>query len=108
MIITQESSDAAPNSPRDSNGYVKSRHFEKRQAQRHITDAEVALTLRFGEMFYQGSDRVFFLGKKRIPAGLKAQLSERIHGTTVVATSDCVLVTAYRNPEARRALRRSA
>jgi hypothetical protein len=86
--------------------YVHSAHFKRRQAQRKVSDAAVALALCFGETFFQGEDRVYFLGRKHIPAFVPAPMASYLDGTTVVLGPDDVLVTTFRNPEARRALKR--
>ncbi len=87
-------------------GLAKSAHFQQRQAQRKLTDEQIDLALRFGEKFYQGNDCVYFLGRKRIPRVIDPESARRLDGTTVVVGGDQSLVTAFRNPEFRRHLRR--
>jgi len=84
----------------------KTAHFVLRQAQRKVSDAAIALALQCGEVFFQGSDRVYFLGRKRIPTVVPIPVAHRLDGTTVVVGPGNVLITAYRNPLGRGALKR--
>ena len=93
--------------------FVKTPHFVERQSQRHIPDARIALALRFGQTFYQGTERVFFLGRKQLlraqralGSTLDADEARRADGTVVVVGGDNALVTTYRNPNYIRHLRR--
>lgn len=85
---------------------IRSAHFAQRQAQRKVSDQAIVLALRFGDTFFQGADRVYFLGRKAIPDYVPAPLASRLDGTTVVVGPDKTLVTTYRNPKGRRALKR--
>jgi hypothetical protein len=86
--------------------FVKSAHFRTRQTQRSVSDYAIGLTLKYGDVFFQGTDRVYFLGRKRIPASIPPAQAELLDGTTVVLGMDNVLVTTYRNRDAHRSLRR--
>lgn len=92
---------------------VKTSHFDERQRQRSIPDSLVRLALAYGERFFQGDQRVYFLGRKhlrRIARILNSRqddgLLARADGTVVVTGADDVLITAYRNPKYIRHLRR--
>jgi Predicted membrane protein len=92
----------------------KTRHFEERQRTRRISDESVFLALRYGQRFYEGEDRVYFLGRKHLrrvsggPGGaiLDERERRRADGTVVVVGPDGQLVTTYRNPRFCRTLRR--
>lgn len=91
----------------------KTAHFVQRQQARRITDTLVAWALTFGQRFYEGEDRVFFLGHRqldRLQRVLRITLSPDDHrhaeGVVVIIHQDGTLVTAYRNPEYCRVLRR--
>jgi|GEM_PF-2715064 hypothetical protein len=86
--------------------FIKTAHFERRQAQRKVSDAAIALALRCGDVFFQGEDRVYFLGRKHLPPSVRDADVRHLDGTTVVLGPENVLVTTFRNPAARRALKR--
>lgn len=93
--------------------YVKTGHFLERQRQRHIHDTQVALAIQYGQPFYQGQEKVYFLGRKQLQRAarvLGARLSckdvKDADGTVVVVADDHSLVTTYRNPNYIRHLRR--
>ncbi len=86
--------------------YMKTKHFELRQAQRKIPDAQVILALQYGRRFYEGEDRVYFLGRKHLPNGLDSNMVHRANGTVVVVGVRGELLTTYRNPRFIRELRR--
>jgi hypothetical protein len=95
--------------------FEKTAHFIERQRKRGITDVLIALTIAWGEKFYQGSECVYFLGHRHLQYALqkrKMQLSDqeiqRAEGTVVVVGIDNCLITAYRNPRYIRHLRRCA
>lgn len=96
-----------------SNTYRKTDHFIERQRQRHIPDTYVGLALQWGQPFYHGTDKVYFLGRKQLQrAGrslgkeLSADAVRKADGTVVVVSEDNALVTTYRNPQYIRHLRR--
>jgi hypothetical protein len=86
--------------------YTPCGHFTMRQAQRGISDEMVALALQFGKPFYEGEDRVYFLGRRQMPKGIDSRLAERANGMVVVVGPDHTLVTTYRNPDFRKTLKR--
>lgn len=90
-----------------SNEFYKTEHFLLRQAQRKITDAEIALTLTRGRRFYEGQEQVYFLCRKNIPkiAG-ERDFGRRASGTVVVVGPDRALITTYRNARFLRDLKR--
>ena len=92
---------------------IKTGHFTERQRQRLIPDDRIALALRWGQCFYQGDDRVFFLGRKQLARAQRQmgtawsdETVRKTDGTVVVVAGDGVLVTTYRNPKHIRHLRR--
>jgi hypothetical protein len=84
----------------------RTEHFQRRQAQRSITDVEVGLALRHGRCFFEGEDRVYFLGKKQMPSALDARVAGRLDGLTVVVNVDGALITVWRNPNGLRKIRK--
>ena len=81
-------------------GFEKTAHFIERQQQRGITDPLVTVAIACGEKFYQGSELVYFLGRKHLERAqrkLGAVLSERevrrAEGTVVVVGVDNHLIT---------------
>lgn len=93
-------------------GLEKTAHFIERQHQRSITDPLVIMAIACGERFYQGSERVYFLGRKhlaraqrKLGAALSEREARRAEGTVVVVGVDNHLITTYRNPSYIRHLR---
>ena len=85
--------------------FVKTAHFEQRQAQRKITDQIVALTVSRGRRFHEGDDTVYFLRRRDLPSTLSHEASRRADGTIVVVGTGGALLTTYRNPLYLRALK---
>lgn len=101
----------------ENGAYVKTLHFQARQQQRHISDERVWLALGWGQVFYQGREKVYFLGRKQIGRAQKAlgaglpltpQDWHDADGTVVVVGEDGALVTTYRSLHDIRRLRRCA
>ena len=86
------------------NRYKISRHAARRMAQRNLSVGDVALVLRFGRQEHRTGVKFFFLGERDVPKGLEREL-ERLVGTTVVATDECIL-TVYRNENALAQIKR--
>jgi hypothetical protein len=86
--------------------FTPSDHFRMRQAQRGITGDMVKLALRYGKPFYEGSDRVYFLGRRQMPRGIDGRVADRANGTVVVVGPDDRLITTYRNPNFVKTLKR--
>src|SRR4051812_25308155 len=110
---TYGSDSAEVTSAAGSAAVFKSSHFAARQRQRQIADTWVWAALRFGQPFYQGGDRVFFLGRKQLDRARRAtggvfgsEEAKKADGTVVVVGPDNTLVTTYRNPHYIRHLRR--
>ena len=87
-------------------GTTKSAHFAVRQVQRGVSDEMVALALRYGRRFYEGEDRVYFLGRRQMPGEIDPRVADRANGTVVVVAPGEHLVTTYRNPRYVRTLKR--
>lgn len=93
--------------------FFKTAHFTERQGRRGVGDAVARLAIACGRCFYEGEDRVFFLGRDAIrkrfqnePPSVIAEWLERGDGVVVVvAPGDC-LVTTYKNPDFIRTLKR--
>lgn len=93
--------------------HVKSLHFLERQRQRSLPDELIRITIAYGQKFYQGSEVVYFLSRKRIRrverifgTRLDAEVVRSADGIVVVSGQNQTLVTAYRNPKYIRHLRR--
>lgn len=93
--------------------YHKTPHFTERQRQRRISDERIWLALNWGQTYYQGDQKVYFLGRKQLGRAqrvLGKMFSEdemqKADGTVVVVANDNALVTTYRNPNYIRHLRR--
>ena len=85
----------------------------ERQCQRQVADVEVALAITYGERFFEGNDRVYFLGQRRLkklreqfPATVDERTVRRADGTVVVVGEDGSLITTYRNPRFISVLKR--
>ncbi len=85
-------------------------HVQLRQAQRNISDQDVAFVLHFGRRIHNAGALHVFLGRRDLPADRRLRRRfERLVGTVLVLCDDgetSVLVTAYRNRNALRELRR--
>jgi hypothetical protein len=85
-------------------------HVQLRQAQRNISDQDVAFVLCFGRQIHCAGALHVFLGRRDLPADRRLRRRfERLVGTVLVLCHDgeiLVLVTAYRNRNALRELRR--
>ena len=86
------------------NKYRISKHAARRMAQRNLNVGDVVLVLRFGRKEHRTGVRFFFLGERDVPKGLEREL-ERLVGTTIVATDECIL-TVYRNEKALAQIKR--
>ena len=96
----------------------KSAHFIERQRTRNIPDPLICLALAFGDCFYEGDERVYFLGRKQIARyqqthAASGPSTERVpyftDGVVVVVAATVegdILVTTYRNAVYCRKLRR--
>ena len=84
----------------------KCNHFFRRQLERRVSDEDVAMALQYDKRFYEGEDRVYFLGRRQISPGLPARVAGRLNGTTVVVGPGGRLVTVWRNPKSHRTLKR--
>jgi hypothetical protein len=97
----------------DVTQWTKSTHFKERQRRRFLSDEVVRLTLAYGEKFFQGSQTVYFLSRRRIRRAeqdmgtrLDDKTMRSADGAVVVAAQDRTLVTVYRNPKYWGHLRR--
>jgi hypothetical protein len=86
------------------NKYRISKHAARRMAQRNLSVGDVALVLRLGRREHRTGVKFFFLGERDVPPGQEREL-ERLVGTTVVATDECIL-TVYRNERALAHIKR--
>jgi len=87
-------------------------HAQVRQAQRNISDDDVQFVLRYGRKVRCAGALHVFLGKRDLPRDRRLQCRfEHLVGTMLVlcdAGERPVLLTAYRNRNALRELRRKA
>lgn len=87
-------------------------HAQVRQAQRNVSDQDVAFVLRYGRRIRCAGALHVFLGKRDVPRDRRLQRRfEHLVGTVLVvcdAGERPVLLTAYRNRNALRELRRKA
>lgn len=73
-------------------------HALLRMAQRGVSDAQVERVLRYGRKIYNRGALVIVVGKREIRR--LARFVDDIHeldGLHVVVTTECVVITAYRN-----------
>lgn len=89
-----------------------SRHAVVRQAQRNMSDADVAFVLEHGRQVRCAGALHVFLGRRDIPADRETQRRfGHLEGTVLVLADDnsqLVLITAYRNREALKEIRAKA
>jgi hypothetical protein len=83
-------------------------HADLRCVQRNLSEDEVHFIIEYGEMTRRTGVIFFHLRKRDIPQHYsKNQRLARLVGTTVVVDKECSLViTVYRNDEARKKDRR--
>jgi len=86
--------------------FARTDHFCERQGQRQVRDHEIALALRYGVRVHDQGDRVYFLGRRHLPAVLPPDIARRAEGTVVIVTPDNALKTTFRNPRYLRRLKR--
>ncbi|WP_448543950.1 DUF4258 domain-containing protein [Roseiflexus sp.] len=89
---------------------AKSNHARVRQAQRNLTDDEVAFIMRHGRRIRSGGALHIFLGRRDIPNDRAIfQKYHHLEGATLVINDKGytpVLITVYRNRRALRDIRR--
>lgn len=93
--------------------FQKTPHFTERQGRRGVRDAVARLAIACGRCFYEGDDRVYFLGRDAIrkrfqnePPSVVDVWVRRGDGVVVVVAPGDRLVTTYRNPHFLRTLKR--
>ena len=83
------------------------RHARLRTAQRRLSPAEVELVEQHGRRIHRTGIIFYFLGHRDLPARLsKPALYERLVGTVLLVAENGDLITAYRNRNALKAIRR--
>jgi len=88
---------------------VPSGHFIDRAAQRNLSPTEIAFVLQHGRILYRTGIQFYFLGWRDIPKTLRQDPNiARLEGLTVLLGHDGTLVTAYKNRQAIRTIRRKA
>jgi hypothetical protein len=86
-----------------------SHHARHRTAQRNLSDADVRFVLEYGQRHYCAGALHVFLGRRDIP--LERELYQRhahLEGTVLILQilgSELLLITAYRNRQALKAIR---
>jgi len=87
-----------------------SRHAKERAAQRNISQEDMDFVLRYGQEIHRSGAVFIFLGHKDIPTNLvRKRRVEKLVGTTLLISSDCdQIITAYRNRNALRDIKRKA
>jgi phosphatidate phosphatase APP1 len=85
-------------------------HAQVRQAQRNLSFEDIAFIYAHGRRIYTGGALHIFLGRRDMPAGRSLyRRYERLEGTVLVVGfehAQPVLVTAYRNRQALKTIRR--
>ncbi len=89
-------------------GLIETRHVRQRCAQRNIEAWQVDLVLQYGRRIRASAAQHIFFGRREASLYEKAlgRSAEVIEGLVVVVQDDGVILTAYRNHEAPRHLRR--
>lgn len=86
-----------------------SRHAQLRQAQRNMSDADVAFVLEYGRHVRCAGALHVFLGRRDIPADKESQRRfGHLEGTVLVLADDdqeLILITAYRNRDGLKDIR---
>ncbi len=91
--------------PDFSSTVIVSAHAERRFSQRGISLEAVRLTLTYGTRIEQDGARVFFLGRRHVPA-IYNGVASRLEGTVVVVSRDGTVLTAFRRHRLPRKWRR--
>lgn len=86
-----------------------SNHFHLRCAQRNVDPGLVAFVKRHGRKVHRTGITFYFLGRRDIPRSLRRNdRYARLEGATLLVGPDGEVITAYRNREALKAIRRKA
>lgn len=83
-----------------------SKHAITRRLKRGLSDLQIALAMDFGQRVHGTGAEICFLGRRDIPDWIHPRYAARVEGTVVVLADDGTVVTAYRNPDAMRDLRK--
>ena len=86
--------------------FPKSLHSVNRQRTRRISDDEIDYAIRFGTRIKACGVIYYHVLSKDLISMLDAAWSSRVHGVTVVVSSDGVVLTTYRSPGAYRSLKK--
>lgn len=86
---------------------VPSNHYVRRSGQCKLCDRDLAFVLQHARVLYRTGIRFYFLGWHDIPEPLRRNPGiARLQGMTVLLAHDGTLITAYKNPQAIRTIRR--
>ncbi len=74
--------------------YTFTQHAQLRMSQRNVSSRDVLFVIQHGQVEYGAGLKLYFMGKRRIPAGIPH--SERLEGIAVLCRG-CQVITVYRN-----------
>jgi hypothetical protein len=82
-------------------------HAHKRCAQRNLDAEALELVRRYGRRLHRTGAVFYFLGRRDLPEELlRDDRYARLEGTTLLFSLEGELITAYRNREALRQIRK--
>ncbi len=74
--------------------YTLTQHAQLRMSQRNVSREDVLLVLQHGKVEYRAGTVLYFMSKRRIPAGIAH--AERLEGIAVLCKGKRI-ITVYRN-----------
>ena len=85
-----------------------SEHAYWRQTQRNISAIQTQMVVLYGRLVYAGDAMHYFFGQREVRQYWQAfgECHDELDGVVVVMSHDGVVVTAYRNKKALRAIKR--
>ncbi len=86
---------------------VLTHHAHGRLGERGFSEADIAFVVLHGERLHREGKVFYVLGRRQMPRG-RERSHRHLEGLTVVATVDNVVLTAYKNVDSPRKVRRKA
>lgn len=84
-----------------------SRHARHRASQRGLTEDELSFVLYFGRRLHRTGIMFVFLGQRDIPERYRRSHGY-LTGATLLMAQDGTVITAYKNPEALKVIKKKS
>lgn len=84
-----------------------SRHARHRASQRGLTEEEMTFVHFYGRRLHRTGIMFIFLGQRDIPARFRRSHGY-LTGATLLIAQDGTVITAYKNPDALRVIKKKA